>query len=353
MDFISLIDGVLISDANIALQNNGEEEVIDLDILLSALIKKDEKLSTVLKIIKSVKFKKDDSIFIDIQDDGEEERADLNFSISALIKKDEKLAEILDYIKNVKIKNADFIFANDKEELVIDSGIEQVELKNIDNFDISVENISLRCFFDKTENKNLTISSIYLKELTLCIYQELIDHVLQSLKYDLEKNGVFNIKVILSSGKIILKGDFKKSIFTIPFRVEFSVDSKKSVVKIEIDKIHLLKSWNVPEFIIQNIVMEAIKNNLKYDFVKTYKNYCLVNLRRVIPEIMNYNTIDVSVSDDSIVLNISEKNNPIEENNLKNDSKETKETKEIKEEQEPKEEKIIENRDTDEFENEQ
>ena len=349
MDFISLIDGVLISDANIALQNHGEEEVIDLDILLSALIKKDEKLSTVLKFIKSVKFKKDDSIFIDIQDDGEEERVDLNFLISALIKKDKKLAEILNYIKNVKIKNADFIFANDKEELVIDSSIDQVELKNIENFDISVENVSLRLFLQKKEDKSLAISSIYLKELTVSIYQKLIDHVLQSLKYDLEKNGVFNIKVILSSGKIILKGDFKK-IITIPFSVEFSVDSKKSVVKIEIAKIHLLKSWNVPEFIIQNIVMEAIKNNLKYDFVKTYKNYCLVNLRRVIPEIMDYNTIDVSVSDNSIILNISEKNNPIEENNLKNDSEEP---KQIKEEIEPNEEKIIENENTDEHENDQ
>lgn len=341
MDFISLIDGVLISNANINLQNHGQEEQIDLDLVMSALVKKDENLAKILAFIKSVKFKNADFTFIDIQDDDEEERVDLNFSISALIKKDKKLAEILDYIKNVKLENADFIFANDTEELVIDSNIEQVELKNIDDFDISVEEASLRLFLKKLD-KGFSISSIYLRELTIDIYQELIDHVLKSLKYDLEKNGVFNIKVILSSGKIMLKGDFKKSIFTIPFSVEFSVDSKKSVVKIEIAKIHLLKSLNVPEFIIQNIVMEAIKDNLKYDFVKTYKNYCLVNLRRVIPEIMNYNPIDVSVVDGAILLNISEKNNPVEE-------------KPVEKIEEPKEkdEKIIEKENTDECENDQ
>ena len=81
--------------------------------------------------------------------------------------------------------------------------------------------------------------------------------------------------------------------------------------------------------------MEAIKNNLKYDFVKTYKNYCLINLRRLIPEIVNYNTIDVSIADGSILLNSSEKNNPVEDTPIEN----IKPVENVEESQEPAEPK--------------
>lgn len=336
MDFISLIDGIVIPSAEIDLQDCEDEEKIDLNLSLSALVKKDEKLLKILTLIKSVQFKNADFTFIDIQDDGEENRVDLNFSISSLIKKDEKLANIIDYVENVKFKNADFIFVTDSDEVIIDSEIESIDIKNTEDFKISVNNISLRLFLKQTEKGGLSLSSIYLKEVTVGILQKLIDNLLKYLKSDLEKNGVFNIKVILSSGRIILKGDFKKSIFTIPFSVEFSVESKKSLVKIEIEKVHLMKSFNVPEFIIQNIIMEVIKNNLTYDFVKTYKNYCLFNLRRIIPEFVTYNAVDVLISDGSVILNISEKNNPVEHEQSHEQSK----VDDIKESKKPEKENL-------------
>ena len=325
MDFISLIDGIVIPNADIDLQDYEDKEGIDLNLSLVGLVKKDEKIANFLTLIKSVKFINADFTFIDIQDEGEEDRINLNFSVSALIKKNQTIANISQYIENIKIKNADFIFANDSDELIIDSEIEAIDLKNTENFEISVNDISLRLFLKRTEKGGLSISSIYLKEVTIGILQKLIDNLIKSLKHDMESKGVFNIKVILSSGRIILKGDFKKSIFTIPFSVEFSVDSKKSLVKVEIEKIHLMKSLNVPEFIIQNIIMEAIKNNLTYDFVKTYKSYCLVNLRRIIPEFVTYNDVGVLISDGSVVLNISEKNNPVAHDQSEDNVKESKE----------------------------
>ena len=322
MDFISLIDGVVISNADVDLHDYEKEGRLDLNLSLSALVSKHDKISQIVNFIKCVKFMIDDSVFIDIQDYDKNERIDLNFSISAIVNEEKNLNQIVKFVKSAKLKNSDIILANDSDKLVIESEIEDIELKNTEDFEISINDISVRLSLKKSENGSLSLSSIYLKELTVDIHQKLIDNLIQSLKSDMEKNGVFNIKVILSSGRIILKGDYKKSFFniptTIPFSVEFSVDSKKSLVKIEIEKIHLLKSLNVPEFIIQNIVMEAIKDNLKYDFVKTYKNYCLVNLRRLIPEFVDYNTIDVSIADGSIVLNISEKNNPVENNIVEN-----------------------------------
>ena len=77
--------------------------------------------------------------------------------------------------------------------------------------------------------------------------------------------------------------------------------------------------------------MEAIKNNLTYDFVKTYKNYCLLELRKVIPEIVTYDSVNVLISDSSVILNVSEKNNPVEHDQFKENIKTTEETKEIEE----------------------
>ena len=249
MDFISLIDGIVIPNADIDLQDYEDKEGIDLNLSLVGLVKKDEKIANFLTLIKSVKFTNADFTFIDIQDEGEEDRINLNFSVSALIKKNQTIANISQYIENIKIKNADFIFANDSDELIIDSEIEAIDLKNTENFEISVNDISLRLFLKRTEKGGLSISSIYLKEVTIGILQKLIDNLIKSLKHDMESKGVFNIKVILSSGRIILKGDFKKSIFTIPFSVEFSVDSKKSLVKVEIEN---PSNWEVKKPLKQN-----------------------------------------------------------------------------------------------------
>ena len=59
--------------------------------------------------------------------------------------------------------------------------------------------------------------------------------------------------------------------------------------------------------------------------VKTYKSYCLVNLRRIIPEFVTYNDVGVLISDGSVVLNISEKNNPVAHDQSEDNVKESKE----------------------------
>ena len=155
MDFISLIDGIVIPNADIDLQDYEDKEGIDLNLSHVGLVKKDEKIGNFLTLIKSVKFTNADFTFIDIQDEGEEDRINLNFSVSALIKKNQTIANISQYIENIKIKNADFIFANDSDELIIDSEIEAIDLKNTENFEISVNDISLRLFLKRTEKGGL------------------------------------------------------------------------------------------------------------------------------------------------------------------------------------------------------
>ncbi|MCQ2735871.1 MAG: hypothetical protein MJ234_01455 [bacterium] len=226
-------------------------------------------------------------------------RADAKLSLSSIMHSDKRISEILPILNGAVIGNTGIYFADDRDGgKVAELEFEKIELRHDVEEGITLRggviSLSLDCVTGEDGKKSILLSGAFLKKVTVDICQILTEKVISILKNDLEKNGIFKIKMLFHNGRIILKGEYRKSILAISFSVEFAVEAKKNNIKLSIAKINLA-SFGVPDFVIQNIIMEAIKKNLSLDFIKIKDNYLLVNIRQVIPAFLDYNPISISI----------------------------------------------------------
>lgn len=153
----------------------------------------------------------------------------------------------------------------------------------------------------------MSFSGLYIDSLELSLMQSVAAKVIPLIAGELEQRGVYNLKLIFSGkrNRIILSGEYRGVMFPIPFSVEFAVEAKKNLVKVVISDIRL-SQFSVPEIVVQKIIMAAIEKSLSFDFIRVKENYVLLSLRKLVPDFIDYNPIDVRVKKGRLVLRISE-----------------------------------------------
>jgi hypothetical protein len=163
--------------------------------------------------------------------------------------------------------------------------IKDVQLKLKDTPAISSDYLELVC-------PQVPPFKAEVQDMALKIPKEVLEVLLNNFKRQLDENGILDLKVKLTSGKIEVKGSLKKAM-NLPFSLELYLSIEKNKLKIEIGRIQVLDVFSLPG-LVKDIILSLVKSKVPGDLIVCDTHGFLIDIDPLLPIKLNLTKIEIS-----------------------------------------------------------